>query len=66
MRREVSQLMRRLEREFGCTVQMSGSGHYRVTRPGYRMITVSESPNGGNRALGNIRADMKRHLRITL
>lgn len=64
-RREIHQIIKRLEAEFGCTVRTNGTGHYRVSRPGYSTVTVSKTPNDWH-AIGNIKSDLKRYLGITL
>lgn len=66
MGQEINKLVKRLERDFGCTVTSTGS-HHKVTRPGCeKSVTVSRTPNGGNRALANIKGDLKRYLGIRL
>lgn len=66
LKREVDRILKRAtSAEHGCTVVRSGSGHWKVSRPGFRSVTVAHSPNDA-RALRNIRADFKRYLDIVL
>lgn len=62
-RREVDQIIRQVQ-QLGCTVRRGHHG-WRVSRPGCQTITVNRSPSDA-RALANIRADIRRHLGITL
>lgn len=60
--KEAKQLIARL-REQGFTVRLAKSGHYRVSGPCGRTVTVPQSPNGGCRSLANARANLRRWLR---
>lgn len=62
--REVRSILRELERPVhGCTVTRTSSGHWKVTKPGHQPVIIANSPNK-DRAIRNIRADLKRHLGI--
>lgn len=60
-RKEAAQLKRRLER-LGLQVSRGGNGHYQVRDGGGRLIgTFGATPNGGQRWLKNLRADLRRN-----
>jgi predicted RNA binding protein YcfA (HicA-like mRNA interferase family) len=59
--KEVQQLIRRLKDQ-GFVVRVARNGHYRVTAPDGRQVTVPSSPSGGNRSLANARAGLRRWL----
>ena len=65
-RKDVKDLIRLLcKPEHGCTAHRMGDGHWRVTRPGYRSITISASPRDEH-AIRNARADVRRHLGVDI
>lgn len=64
LRKEVNAILRVLRNEpYCCEVRTSGQDHWRVTRPGHGVITVSRTPSD-QRALHNIRGDVRRYLNI--
>lgn len=66
LRKDVDLLIKQLQApECGCTVSLGRGGHYWVSRPGHRSITVSRSPSD-QRAIQNIRRDIRKHLGIEL
>ena len=66
LRRDVRRLLNTLEQSHGCTVTETGAKHWRVTRPGAaRPITVSRTPSD-QRAMRNIRSEIRRYLGIQL
>lgn len=66
LKKDVNAVLRRLQsREYGCTVTAMRTGHWRVSKPGHRAISVTASPSD-HRALQNLKADVKRHLGIVL
>lgn len=64
-RKEVNAIVTRLVSEHGCTARKTGDKHWRITRPGHAVITMSATPSDP-RALRNIRADIRRYLGIDL
>lgn len=62
---DVTRLVKSLETDHGCQVRKRGNGHWHVSVPGQRSITVSHSPSD-QRALRNIRGDVRRYLGIEL
>lgn len=63
--KDVTTLVRRLKKDHGCDVCVTGENHWRVTAPNGVSITTSRTPHGPY-ALKRIRADVKRHLGIAL
>lgn len=62
--REVRDVLRKLDK-LGCQISRSGSGHWRVTRPGRPAVVISHSP-GDHHALRNIKSDLKKYLGVAL
>ena len=60
MNKDVQQLLRRVRRQ-GFAVRVGGTGHYRVTSPAGRTITVAATPRAGRRSIANMRAALKRN-----
>ena len=65
MRRDVARLVKSLVKDHGCEANLSKSGHWRVTRPGYQIVTVAGTPNS-QLVMKTIKADVRRHLGIDL
>lgn len=65
LKRDVQSMVNRLVRDHGCTARLTTSGHWRITGPGRSSISMARTPSD-QRALANARADVKRHLGITL
>uniref|UniRef100_A0AAU7GYN0 HicA-like toxin n=1 Tax=Streptomyces phage Geonosis TaxID=3158856 RepID=A0AAU7GYN0_9CAUD len=64
--REVTKLIKLLgSSRYGCTVDRTKSGHWKVTRPGCQWIIISSSPSDVH-AVRNAKADVRRYLGITL
>lgn len=62
--KDVRELIKLLRSE-GCEVRPTSNGHWFVTRPGYRSISLTSTPRD-YRALANAKADIKRNLGITI
>jgi hypothetical protein len=63
--KDVAALMKRLSRDHGCDVRITGTNHWRVTGPDGTAITTSRTPHNPF-ALKKVKADLKRHLGIEL
>lgn len=59
MNKDVQQLLKRVRRQ-GFHVRFGGTGHYRVTSPGGRTISLAATPRAGRRSLANARASLRR------
>jgi hypothetical protein len=57
--KDVQQLLKRARRQ-GFRVRFGGSGHYRVTSPGGKTVSLAATPRAGRRSLANARADLRR------
>lgn len=65
-RREVARLIKQLgSARYGCTIDRTKSGHWKVTKPECQPVIISHSPSDDH-ALRNARADVRRHLGIIL
>ncbi|QBZ73558.1 HicA-like toxin [Streptomyces phage Mischief19] len=65
-KKEAAEIIRRCERDYGCSVKLNGKGHYVITRPGApRPAYVPATPSGA-RSLANVKAEIKRYLGIRL
>lgn len=65
LRRDVESIVDRLTTTYGCHVKLSKNGHWRVSRPGHQSISLSRTPSD-QRALANIKSDVKRYLGVIL
>lgn len=65
LKADVSALVAVLVGEHECTVRVTRAGHWRISRPGYSSVTMFRTPSD-QRAISNMRADVKRHLGINL
>lgn len=62
--KDMRKLIQRLQSpEFGCTVTVTGSGHWKVTRPGCGMVIIAVS-GSDVRDMRNTKANLRRHLGI--
>ena len=61
---DVARIVRRLVQDHGCEASCK-SGHWKVTRPGYGPVFMSQTPSD-NRAVDNIKADIRKYLGIRL
>lgn len=64
LKKEVDQILRQLKRN-GCTVTVTGGGHWRVHRDGCQSLTMSRSLSD-IRALHRIKSDVRRYFGIEL
>lgn len=62
-RKDVNQIIKELRRR-GCTAEYRNSGHWRISRPGYQSITMSQSPRSGSTDL--VKRDVRKYLGIEL
>jgi hypothetical protein len=53
-----------LARQFGRSLEYTGSGHWRLVKPGYRDLFTSSTPSD-HRILQNVRAKLRRAERTT-
>lgn len=65
LRKDAQRLRRTLETEYGCTVTLGKQGHWKVTLPGCQPVFISDTPSD-QKALRNIKGDVRRHLGIEL
>lgn len=66
LRKDVNLLLATLQAPpYGCDISVGRGGHWRVSRPGYQTISVSQTPSD-QRAFRNILSDVKRFLGIDL
>lgn len=65
LRRDVQSIVDRLKRDHGCSAALSKAGHWRVTRPGHKPVTMSRTPSD-QRAIRNIKSDVRRYLGVDL
>lgn len=66
MKKDLNELLKLLQTpRYGCTVAAPNGRHWRVTRSGYRAVTVSRSPSD-HRALMNIKSDLRKYLGVEL
>ena len=65
-RSEMNKLVRKLRgAPYHCSVELTGSRHWRVVSPDGRRITMSQTPSDAH-AYRNIRSDLKKYLGIVL
>jgi len=55
---EIKKLVRKLEKQ-GWAARLTGSGHYRVTHPEGKSVTIAATPRN-ERGIWNARADLRR------
>lgn len=55
---EIKKLIRALERQ-GWAARTTGSGHWRVTHPGGKSVTIAATPRN-ERGIMNAKADLRR------
>lgn len=65
LKSDVRSLVSMLVKDHGCEKGTTSKGHIRLSRPGYRPITVSHSPSDP-RAMQNIKSDVRRYLGIDI
>lgn len=63
--RDIRAILKRLDKAGkGCQITPPGrGGHWKVVRPGYGVVTISQTPSDPH-ALKNIRADIRRYLKV--
>lgn len=59
MSKDLKQLLARLRKQ-GFAIRFGGSGHYRITSPAGRTITIPATPHNGPRSHHNMRAALRR------
>lgn len=64
LRKDVDRIIRQLV-ALGCTVTVTGGGHWRVHRKGCRSVTMAKSPSD-QRSLHVIRQDVRMYFGIKL
>lgn len=65
VKKDMKQLLARLEADKRCTVGRTSKGHPKVTRPGYPPVFMSGT-SSDHHAVRNAKADLKRYLDIDL